>query len=86
MKNEILQKEIRTYIDCLIKKTNRNQVSYSDNDIIQEIGLLDSGSIIQLIIWIESYYGISINEDEFTIGNLGSINLIAKFIKSKQNK
>ena len=64
----------------------------SDLDIIEEIpldksllaeGILDSYGIIELVEFIESHWGITIKDEEFTHEKMGSVNKMAKLIIEK---
>jgi acyl carrier protein len=56
-----------------------------DNDcIIPEAGILDSSAIIQLVVWLEGHFGIEVPQDEVTLDNLGSINLMVDYIIKKK--
>ena len=58
--------------------------SLDDNEIIPQSGYLDSAGIIELVIWIEDYFKIIINDEDITINNLGSINSIANFVEANK--
>ncbi len=58
--------------------------SFENGDPILELGLLDSAGIMNLIAWYESHYNITIEQNEFTIKNLGSITAMVEFVLSKQ--
>jgi len=45
-----------------------------------EQGILDSTGVLELIAWIEETFEFKIADDEITLENLGSVNLIAEFI------
>tara|TARA_B110000196_G_C20722125_1_gene464641 strand:- start:102 stop:374 length:273 start_codon:yes stop_codon:yes gene_type:complete len=71
---------VRNKIIELSEQSGNNSSSLTDNENIPERGYLDSAGIIDLIIWIESYFNIIINDEEITIKNLGSVNTIANFV------
>lgn len=74
---------IRAKVVSLAAECGNPDAVIEDDVIIPETGLLSSAAIIDLIMWIEQEFDISIDEDEITIDNLGSIALIALFIADR---
>jgi acyl carrier protein len=56
---------------------------FSDTDVLIDAGLLDSPGVIELIIWLEDEFKITIAENEVTFANLGSVTAITAFIEAK---
>ena len=48
----------------------------------QLVGLIDSTAIMELVVWIESTFGFSVEIDAITPENFGSVRLISAFVKS----
>jgi acyl carrier protein len=48
-----------------------------------ESGIIDSTGFLELIMFLESTYGIKIASEEMVPGNLDSINRAAQFLKRK---
>ena len=55
-----------------------------ENDSLWESGVLDSITIVELAVEIESQYNISIPFEEITVNHFETISLIKKFIEKKQ--
>ena len=53
-----------------------------DTSLVDE-GIIDSYGVIELVAFIENYWGISIEPEDFTRKKMGSINLMAKLIERK---
>jgi len=53
------------------------------DEIIPATGLIDSAGLLELIVWFEQQYAISLDQDEITIDNLGSLSLMADFAIEK---
>ena len=51
-----------------------------------ENGIIDSTGILELVMFIEETYGISVDDDEIVPENLDSISNITKYIQKKQEK
>jgi acyl carrier protein len=55
-----------------------------DDDRLLEKGVIDSMSIVEMISFIESEFGIRAGEDEVSDANFGSLSGIARFVCEKQ--
>lgn len=58
---------------------------FTDTEILVDSGLLDSPGILELIIWLEDEFHITIAENEVIFDNLGSVTAIATFVEEKAN-
>lgn len=85
MSNE-LQAQIRAEIALLAARCGNAGVMFGDDDIIPELGILDSASIIELTLWIEKEFRFAIDEDDLTIENLGSVSLIATYVERRRKE
>ncbi len=43
--------------------------------------ILDSAATMELIIWLEEIYSISVPDDDLVIENFGTINLIIEYLQ-----
>jgi len=57
--------------------------AYSDDDSFMENGIVDSTGVLELIMHLETSYGISIEDTELVPENLDSISNLKRFIESK---
>lgn len=55
-----------------------------DDDRLLEKGLMDSVSVVEMIAFVESEFGIRTAEDEISEMNFGSLNGIARFVAGKR--
>jgi D-alanine--poly(phosphoribitol) ligase subunit 2 len=46
---------------------------------IPPAGLLDSAALMELIVWFETTYDLSIEQNEITMDNFGTIDAMASF-------
>ncbi|MCB0332928.1 MAG: hypothetical protein KDD55_05475 [Bdellovibrionales bacterium] len=83
---ETIQNEIHEKVSELAKRLGNDASSLSATDIIPETGLLDSASIIELVVWLESQYSIRLAHDEITVENLGSLESMRSFVMLKQGQ
>jgi acyl carrier protein len=56
---------------------------YSDTTSFLDNGIIDSMNILQLGMFIEESFGISVEDDEITPDNFDSIERLAAFIERK---
>jgi acyl carrier protein len=50
------------------------------DEIIPATGYIDSAALLELIAWFEKTYGIRIPDNELTIDNLGSVDMMAGYL------
>lgn len=50
------------------------------NELIPASGLIDSAGLLELLGWYEHHYGIPLPQQDMTIDNLGSIELMANYV------
>ncbi len=55
-----------------------------DEDSLLERGILDAAGVLELIEFLESQYGIEVDDDETVLGNLDSISGLTRFVLSKR--
>ena len=57
----------------------------ADDDRLLEKGVMDSMSIVEMITFIETEFGVQAMEDEISETNFGSLSGIARFIDAKRS-
>ena len=62
---------------------DENGFSLKNGDSFLKQGILDSTGILELVGWLESEFGIQVEDQELIPDNLDSINLIAAYIERK---
>lgn len=60
------------------------ELSISNDDSLLESGTIDSTGILELVLFLEENFSISIDDEELIPQNLDSINKIADFVTRKQ--
>lgn len=48
-------------------------------------GLLDSAGLMELMMWFETAYGLSIDQDDLTIANFGTIDAMVAYLERNQS-
>ena len=83
MKNDIsgIQKDLLSYI---LEKSDITEIAEIplDSSLLLN-GILDSFGVIELVEFIESHWKISIDDSEFTLEQMGSVNKMIELISRK---
>jgi acyl carrier protein len=75
---------IRNKVQELARALGRQSRPIRDDEIIPETGLLDSASILELVMWLETEYDIEIDQADFNLENLGSVERIVRYLEARQ--
>ena len=81
-----IEAQIKLKLVEIAKALGMDASELTPSDIIPASGLIDSAGLLELIVWFEQQYAISLGEDEVTIDNLGSISLMADFALKKMTQ
>ena len=76
---------IRCKVIELARALNIDATTVSDADIIPATGYLDSSAILELIVWYEQTYNLTLRQEEINIDNLGSIDAMTAFLLSRKS-
>ncbi|HEX4748787.1 MAG TPA: phosphopantetheine-binding protein [Bryobacteraceae bacterium] len=74
-----IKKDIRAKVIELAAQLGNNAKSLRDEQEIPATGWLDSAALMELIVWFESNYDLSIDQSEVTLENFGTVNAMAAF-------
>ncbi len=69
--------EIASTLDC-------DASDLQPDDIIPVTGAIDSAGLLELIAWFEAKYDLRIATEDFTIDNLGSMEMMANFLLKRK--
>lgn len=58
-------------------------IELSDDDSLQDAGIIDSTGVLELVTYIEETYRIQVSDSELLPENLDSINSLIRFLRSK---
>ena len=75
-----------THVRDFLKKNFlfSEDVRLGDEDSFMEKGVLDSTGVLELIAFLESSFGITVEDDELLPDNLDSIARVAAFVRRKR--
>ncbi len=74
--------ELRTFIALAFLFGDESQMP-DDSASLLETGVLDSTGVLELIEFLEEHFGIEVADTETVPSNLGSIDGLARFVRSK---
>jgi acyl carrier protein len=77
----------RTIRNRIIELADRRRIDASnlkDSDVISEIGVLDSAGIMELIIWFEMTFDITIAQSDLTLENFGTIDAMVSYLQQSK--
>ena len=63
--------------------TNYDRESLPKDESLLEFGVLDSGAIIELVVFVEEKWKIEIDDEDLTKESMGSINRLANLVREK---
>ena len=81
------EQEIISHVTNFIKQSFlwSDEVSLDYDTSLMEGGIIDSTGILQLVSFLQSQFGIKIEDDEFTPENLNSLRNITEYVLRKTN-
>ena len=72
---------IREKVIALAARRGVDARTLKDADVIPDSGALDSMAILELIMWFETTFDLTIEQSELTVENFGSIDAIANYLQ-----
>ncbi len=60
-----------------------NGFEYDDDDSFLQEGIVDSIGVLELVLFVEETFGLSVDDQEITPDNFDSVNKLANYIRSK---
>lgn len=81
MQSDTVKQAIHVKIAELAAQLGNNAKNLKDDDEIPATGLLDSAGLMELVLWFETIYGLTIEEDQITMDNFGTINAMANYLE-----
>lgn len=79
----------RTIRNRIIELADRRRIDareLKDSDVIPEAGVLDSAGIMELVIWFEMTFGVTIDQSDLTLENFGTIDAMASYLQRSRSK
>lgn len=76
---------IRSYLASTFIDPSKIE-SLSNSDSLQEMGIIDSSGILEILIFAEGTFNVRIEDDEVIPENLGSVDHLTSFILRKLSR
>lgn len=82
-----IQQHLRTFIiDNFLFGDASGRFTFTDDDSLQERGIVDSTGVLELVCHLQERYGIEIADAEIVPDNLDSVSKVARFVERKQRE
>jgi acyl carrier protein len=82
---EALIRELRHFITAnFLFGDASGRFTFTDDDSFQELGIIDSTGILELVGHLQERYTIDISDEELVPDNLDSVSKVARFIERKK--
>ena len=83
---ETVTQELRKFIvSNFLFGEESGPFSFSDDDSLQERGIVDSTGFLELVCHLQEHYAIVIGDEELVPDNLDSIARIGRFVERKRH-
>lgn len=77
-----INSQLKTYIAQNLLFSD-NGFEYEDNDSFLEHGIVDSTGVLELVLFVEETFGMSVQDSEITRENFDSVNKLTTFVQRK---
>jgi acyl carrier protein len=81
-----IKEAIRRKILELARELGRKAQNVRDDEEIPATGLLDSAALMELVMWFETTYDLSVDQSEITMENFGTIDAMASYWQRHSGK
>ena len=75
------KRAIREKVINLAARRNVDARTLKDADMIPESGALDSVAILELIMWFEMTFDLTIAQSDLTLDNFGTVDAMASYLQ-----
>lgn len=79
-----IQTDIKTTIREFLQKRIGSEVGFTDEDDIFQLGLVNSLFALELVIFLENTYQITIENDDLKLEHFSTVNNLGSFISRKK--
>lgn len=84
MENRHIEAQIRQYINDSILFSD-DTIQYTDTDSLLAEGIVDSVGVMDLVLFVEQAFSVSVDDRDITPDNFDSIERLAGYIRGKQS-
>jgi acyl carrier protein len=79
-----IEKQIRFFL-TEIMLFGDDSLEYSDDDSLIENGIIDSLAVLELVLFAQETFGITVEDQEITPDNFDSVANLSNFVRGKLN-
>lgn len=79
-----MKDEIRRYLTK--HRANEEAAEFGDSDSLLESGVLDSMAMVEFITYLESEFGIAVDEDDMIPEHFDSVEAIVAYVQRKREE
>lgn len=77
-----IEAQVRDYIARNLLFSG-NGFAYDDDDSFLQEGIVDSVGVLELVLFVEETFGLTVDDQDITPDNFDSVNRLAGYIRSK---
>lgn len=77
-----IETQIRTYVAHNLLFSD-NGFEYADDDSFLQEGIIDSVGVLELVLFVEETFDVTVPDHEITPDNFDTVNKLADYIRSK---
>lgn len=81
MNSDEIRSRVRSFIDENFLYM-RPDFTLGDDDSLMGNGIVDSMGVMEMIEFLESEFGVAVDDTDITEANIGSLNAIAAYVSS----
>ena len=76
--------EIKDTVKSFLQKKIGEEIAFTYDDDIFKLGLVNSLFALELVVFLETTFGLSVENDDLNLENFNQINNIEKFVQRKK--
>lgn len=80
-KTSVTREKVRAFLFEKFPACQKNELK--DNESLIETGIVDSMGMLELVVFVESDFGIEVEEMDLVPENFESVEALSKFVESK---
>lgn len=80
-----IKQQIRTFISENLLYSS-NGLELSDDTSFLDKGVVDSTGVLELVLFVEETFGVSVDDDEIVPDNFDSLNNLTAYVQHKTGK
>jgi methoxymalonate biosynthesis acyl carrier protein len=85
MESNTTTTEVKSTVKDFLQKRIGEDVTFATNDDIFELGLVNSLFALELVVFLENTFQLTVENDDLDLMNFSSVENIEKFVLRKKN-